>query len=120
MQARCWRGNRVARQQVSGPPRILGGDDGNLAQDSQGAHGDVFEVADRRGDHEQRPGHVKRCVYCTIDGSVLVEPARPVKPGHMRRNDDCFRAPVPFRRRSALISARDASHARDAGRRAHA
>src|ERR1700737_4879753 len=39
------------------PPRVLGGDERDLAQHPHRPGRDVFEVADRRGDHEQRPGH---------------------------------------------------------------
>ena len=111
----AWRASRWAVRRVSSAAMS-----GDLAQDAQRPHRDVFEVADRRGDHEQRAGHVRGGVYCTIGGSVLVDPARPVQPGLMRRNDDCFRTPSAFRRRSARLPPRDASDARDARWRAHA
>ena len=47
----------VTRKQLGGAPRVFGGDDRNFAQHPQGPAGDVFEVADGRGDHEQRAGH---------------------------------------------------------------
>ena len=80
--------------------------------------GDVFEVADRRGDHEQRAGHWKGAIYCTIGGSVPLDrsPGRP----DTLESHDCFRTASSLRRRSARVPARDASDARDARRRAHA
>ena len=59
----------MSSEQVSRPPRVFGGDDGDLAQHAQRPHRDVFEVADRRGDHEQGARHVSGGVYCTIGGS---------------------------------------------------
>src|SRR3989441_4396724 len=59
----------MSSEQVSRPPRVFGGDDGDLAQHAQRPHRDVFEVADRRGDHEQGARHVSGAVYCTIGGS---------------------------------------------------
>ena len=58
VKARCRRRDRVPGEQVSCVPRVFGGDHRHLAQHAQRPRGDVFEVADRRGDHEQRAGHV--------------------------------------------------------------
>ena len=45
-------------EEVPGPARILGGHEGDFPKNAQGAEGDVVEVADRRGDDEQRTGHI--------------------------------------------------------------
>src|SRR5579859_3478554 len=57
MKARRRGGNGVTREEMAGPAGVFGGDDRDLAENSQGAYGDVLEVADRSGDHEQRAGH---------------------------------------------------------------
>ena len=59
VQARRRRGNRMAREELRRPPRVFRRDHRRIAQHPQGAHGDVFEVADGSGDHEQRAGHVR-------------------------------------------------------------
>ena len=85
VQARRRRRDGVAREQMSRAPRVFGGDHRHLAQHSQRAHGDVLEVADRRGDHEQRAGHVGGRVYCTIGGSAVVGPSSSGNPAHDKR-----------------------------------
>ena len=50
--------NRVPREQMMRAPRVFRRDDAHLAQHAQRARGDVLEVADRRGDHEESAGHV--------------------------------------------------------------
>ena len=57
VQARRRGDNGIAREQVRGAARILSGDERDLAQHPQRPESDVFEVADWRGDHEQRAGH---------------------------------------------------------------
>jgi uncharacterized protein (DUF885 family) len=42
-----------------GPASVLGCDDGDVAKDSEGAQRDIFEVADRSGDHIQDAGHAR-------------------------------------------------------------
>ena len=60
VKARCRGRDGVACQQMSGPPSVFGGDQRDLAQHPQRSGRDVFEIADGRGDHEQRAGHEKR------------------------------------------------------------
>ena len=55
-------GDGVAGEQVSRSARVFGGDQRHFPQDPQRPGRDVFEVADRRGDHEQRAGH-ERTVF---------------------------------------------------------
>jgi hypothetical protein len=45
-------------EQLMAPARVLGGDDGDVAQGSEGAEGDVLEIADGGRHDVQRPrGH---------------------------------------------------------------
>src|SRR6185295_6665977 len=46
--------DRVARQQMRGPACVFGSDQADLAEDAESPGRDVFEVADRRRDEEQR------------------------------------------------------------------
>ena len=47
----------IAGQQLSGNPGVLGGDEVHLPEHAKRPHGDVFEVAYRRGyDVERRHG----------------------------------------------------------------
>ena len=41
------------------PPRVFSRDEGNLAENSQGAQRDIFKVADRSGDHIQDASHAR-------------------------------------------------------------
>jgi len=64
VEARCRRCDPVARQQLRGATRVFRRDDRNGAKHAQRPHGDVFEVADGSGHHEQRAAHVKgRVLY---------------------------------------------------------
>ena len=55
---------------------FFGRDQGHLAQDAQGAQGDVFQVADGRGYHEQGPhlcvSAFRNFLKYTIDVAQLV------------------------------------------------
>ena len=68
MQTGRRRRDRVSREQVRRPPRVFGGDEGDVPENPERAGCDVFEVADRRRDEEQRAGHSMSAgnVYCTI------------------------------------------------------
>src|SRR5258706_14585800 len=50
-------------QEHSRPPRIFAGHDVNFAQDAQRALGDVFQIADRRGDDVESAGHVVEALW---------------------------------------------------------
>jgi hypothetical protein len=45
------------RQQFAAVARVLGGNAVDLLEHAQGAQCDVLEVAERRSDHIERPGH---------------------------------------------------------------
>jgi hypothetical protein len=47
-------GDAEVREQAARPSRVLGGDDGDLAQRSNGACREIVEVSDRCADHEER------------------------------------------------------------------
>src|SRR5215471_9827069 len=57
MQTRRWRRDSVPRQQMSRTPRIFCGDERNLSKNAKRPNRNVFEIADWRGDDEQRAGH---------------------------------------------------------------
>lgn len=59
VQAGCRGRDRVPREQMSRSARVFGCDDRHFAQHAYCPGRDVFEVADWRGDHEQRAGHQK-------------------------------------------------------------
>ena len=58
-EARRGRRDGVVLKQPAGPASILSRDQGDLAQNSEGPQGDIFEVADGRGDHIQDAGHAR-------------------------------------------------------------
>ncbi len=58
MEADQGRVDVVGTEERARHPRVLGGYKRHLAQDAQGAQGDVFEIANRRRHHVQRP-HVE-------------------------------------------------------------
>jgi hypothetical protein len=64
-------GDPEVREQVASAAGIFRGDQVDLLQDSEGAQRDVFQVADGRGDQEERSGHNGRLgTYCTIGSFV--------------------------------------------------
>ena len=46
----------VRAQERAGPPRVLAGHEGGLAQHAQGPQGEVLEVAEGGRDDEERAG----------------------------------------------------------------
>ena len=66
----------MTSEEMRCPPRVFRGDQSDLAQHAERPHRDVFEVADRRGDHEQGAGHLSGGVYCTIGGSCRLKLGR--------------------------------------------
>src|SRR5262249_59407823 len=74
---------------MRGAPGVFGGDDGDLAEYPQRPQRDVFEVADRRGDHEQRAGHWRETGYCTIGGSRRPGGRPPRRPPGVERKSPC-------------------------------
>ena len=76
VQARGRRGDGVAREQMRRAARVFGRDQRDFAQHPQRPHGDVFEVADRRGDHEQRAGHVSGAFIVPLADRVVTELVR--------------------------------------------
>src|SRR5258708_21992336 len=59
MEARCARRDGVVLKQSRRPASVLSRDEGNVAEDAQGAQGDIFKVADGSGDHIQDAGHAR-------------------------------------------------------------
>src|SRR5258708_11197106 len=59
MEARCARRDGVVLKQSRRPASVLSRDEGNVAEDAQGAQGDIFQVADGSGDHVQNAGHAR-------------------------------------------------------------
>src|SRR5258708_18021227 len=59
MEARCARRDGVVLKQSRRPASVLSRDEGNVAEDAQGAQGDIFQVADGSGDHIQNAGHAR-------------------------------------------------------------
>lgn len=56
------------RQQPSRAPRILRSDEVDLPEHTQRPERDVFEIADGRGDEEERTGHLGRAPRGTPAG----------------------------------------------------
>src|SRR5262245_18599927 len=56
--ARSWLLDAMVRQQSCGVPCVLACDQVHLAQYTQRSERDVFQVANRCGDHIKRAGHV--------------------------------------------------------------
>src|SRR3954470_3786957 len=57
VQAGCWRSDGITRQKVRCPARVFSSDQGDFAKNTKCPRGDVFEIANRRRDDEQRAGH---------------------------------------------------------------
>src|SRR5215471_5991365 len=53
------RRDRVVLEELRGPACILGRNQRDFAEDPQGPQRDIFEVADRRGDHVQNASHAR-------------------------------------------------------------
>ena len=58
----------VVREQLGCPPRVFRGDQIDGLQRAQRPEREVFEVANRRGDNKQGPGHCVGCVLGVGDG----------------------------------------------------
>src|SRR6266851_591387 len=59
MQARRARRDGVVLKKPRRPASVLSRDEGDLAERSEGAQRDIFQVADRSGDHIQDAGHAR-------------------------------------------------------------